>query len=86
MARAKLEEYTLNIGGVDHTVQLTPEDAELQGARKGRAEVDKSPTTPSTAEALTSSAEFERAVAAEVAKQLAAVTDSAPAATAKVTK
>ncbi len=50
MARtSKLEEYTLTLGGVEHTVQLTPEDAEAQGAKKGRASVDKTPTTPATA-------------------------------------
>ncbi len=50
MARtSKLEEYTLTLGGVEHTVQLTPEDAEAQGAVKGRAAVDKTPTTPAPA-------------------------------------
>jgi hypothetical protein len=43
---AALEEYIVNIGGIDHTVQLTAEDAEVQNARKGRADADKNPTAP----------------------------------------
>lgn len=42
----QLEEYIINVGGVDLTVQLTPEDAEAQNARKGRAEADRTPTVP----------------------------------------
>lgn len=43
----QLEEYTINVGGVDLTVQLTPEDAEAQNATKGKALADRTPTVPS---------------------------------------
>lgn len=42
----QLEEYTINVGGVDLTVQLTPEDAEAQNATKGKALADRTPTVP----------------------------------------
>ena len=50
----KLDEYTISVGGVDLTVQLTAEEAEAQNARRGRADADKTVTTGAKARAAQS--------------------------------